>query len=106
MRNDGPWRNFCAPQTASMQPSAPIETIQSNRMRLVDLPAGAAGRVCELSGDPGYCGRLREIGFCESAVVEKIAGERTLICRLCETRIALSSAAAGHILVELIRGGI
>lgn len=70
------------------------------RMRLTELPEGTAGRVCELAGDPSVCLRLREIGFCESAVIEKIAGKRMLICQLCETRIALSDAAASHILVE------
>jgi ferrous iron transport protein A len=75
-------------------------------MRLNDLPVGATGRVCGLSGETDTCSRLREMGFCESAVIEKIAGERTLLCQLCGTRIALSDRAAAHILVELIRGGI
>jgi ferrous iron transport protein A len=69
-------------------------------MRLTDLRDGTAGRVCGLAGEPSVCVRLREIGFCESAVVAKIAGTRMLICQLCETRIALSGAAASHILVE------
>jgi ferrous iron transport protein A len=50
--------------------------------------------------------RLREMGFCESAVIEKIAGQSTLLCQLCGTRIALSDRAAQHIVVELIRGGV
>jgi ferrous iron transport protein A len=77
-------------------PSAP----PSRRVRLSELPAGASGRVRELAGERAICVRLREIGFCESAVIEKIAGTRMLICQLCETRIALSEAAASHILVE------
>ena len=81
-------------------------SIAPQRMRLTDLPVGAAGRVCELAGQPELCQRLREIGFCESAVIEKIAGEKTLICQLCQTRIALSDRAAQHIVVELIRGGV
>ena len=86
-------------QHHAMQRSAsPNPAIQM--MRLTDLPAGTAGRVRELDGDPSVCLRLREIGFCESAVIEKIAGNRMLICQLCETRIALSDAAASHILVE------
>ncbi len=70
------------------------------RMPLTELPAGTSGRVCELAGEPSFCVRLREMGFCESAVIDKIAGTRMLICVLCETRIALSDAAASHILVE------
>ncbi|HVT92061.1 MAG TPA: FeoA family protein [Bryobacteraceae bacterium] len=85
--------------------SAPLES-RSYRMRLTDLPIGATGRVCELSGQAEVCQRLREIGFCESAVIEKVSGQRTLLCQLCGTRIALSDRAAAHVVVELIRGGI
>jgi ferrous iron transport protein A len=77
----------------------------SDRMLLTELPNGAAGRVCELSGKADICQRLREIGFCESAVIEKVSGQRTLLCQVCGTRIALSDRAAQHIVVEMIRGG-
>ena len=73
------------------------------RMRLTELPNGESGRVCSLDGEAGTCSRLREMGFCESAIVEKVAGEKTLLCQLCGTRIALSDRAADHIVVELIR---
>jgi ferrous iron transport protein A len=46
------------------------------------------------------------MGFCESAVISKVSGDRLLLCELCGTRIALSDRAAQHIVVELIRGGI
>lgn len=74
-------------------------------MVLNELPVGATGRVCGLSGESDTCSRLREMGFCESAVIERISGERTLLCQLCGARIALSHRAAAHILVEMIRGG-
>ena len=77
-----------------------------SRMRLTELPNGESGRVCDLDGEVGTCARLREMGFCESAVVEKVAGQKTLLCQLCGTRIALSDRAADHIVVELIRGVI
>ncbi len=75
-------------------------------MPLTDLPVGAAGRVFALSGEATVCARLREMGFCESAVVEKISGTGagTLLCQLCGTRIALSDRAGTHIVVEMIRG--
>jgi ferrous iron transport protein A len=76
------------------------------RMPLTELPVGATGRVCALDGEAALCQRLREMGFCESAVIEKVSGERTLLCQLCGTRIALSDRAARHIVVELIRGGV
>jgi ferrous iron transport protein A len=76
------------------------------RMPLTELPAGTAGRVCALEGEADFCQRLREMGFCESAVIEKISGQHTLLCQLCGTRVALNERAARHILVELIRGGV
>ena len=84
----------------------PARTPQPSRMLLTELPVGAAGRVCALSGKAEVCQRLREMGFCESAVIEKVSGAHTLLCQLCGTRIALSDRAAAHVVVELIRGGI
>ncbi|WP_404424585.1 ferrous iron transport protein A [Nibricoccus sp. IMCC34717] len=75
------------------------------RMRLSDLPVGARGRVCELEGQAQFCQRLREMGFCESAVIEKVSGQHTLLCQVCGMKIALSGRAADHIVVELVRGG-
>jgi ferrous iron transport protein A len=82
------------------------DPFRPQRMRLTELPVGASGRVCELSGEANVCARLREMGFCESAVIAKVSGEKTLLCQLCNTRIALSDRAAQHIVVELIRGGV
>ncbi len=82
------------------------EPFRPQRLLLSELPAGASGRVCELKGQTEVCQRLREMGFCESAIIEKINGSRTLLCQLCGTRIALSERAAQHIVVELVRGGV
>ena len=76
------------------------------RLPLSEMPAGARGRVAQLTATAETCQRLREMGFCESAVIERVAGNRMLICQLCGTRIALSDRAAHHIQVELIRGGL
>jgi ferrous iron transport protein A len=83
-----------------------VDRCRPLRMPLTELPVGATGRVCELSGQSDVCQRLREMGFCESAVIEKVSGQKTLLCQLCGTRIALSDRAAQHIMVELIRGGV
>jgi ferrous iron transport protein A len=74
-------------------------------MPLSDLPVGAAGRVVALKGDPNASARLREMGFCESAVVEKLSGtgDDTLRCILAGTRIALGDRAGSHIIVDMIR---
>jgi ferrous iron transport protein A len=86
-------------------PIATSEPFRPQRMTLTELPIGATGRVCALAGETNVCARLRELGFCESAVIEKISGQKTLLCQLCGTRIALSDRTASHILVELVRGG-
>lgn len=78
---------------------------KQKRLPLSDLPTGTQGRVAELNGHVDFCQRLREMGFCESSVIQKIAGKNMLICQLCGTRIALSDRAAQQILVEPIRDG-
>jgi ferrous iron transport protein A len=78
----------------------------SQRFTLTQLPIGSAARVCALEGQPEVCQRLREMGFCESAIIEKVSGRHTLLCQVCGTRIALSERAARHIVVEMIRGGV
>jgi len=67
---------------------------------LCQLPAGALGRVRELTGDADFCQRVREMGFGESAFVTKVAGAGPFICQVNGTRIALSHSAAMRILVE------
>ena len=67
---------------------------------LCQLPAGAMGRVRELTGDFDFCQRVREMGFGESAFVTKVGGYGPFICQVNGTRIALSHSAAKCILVE------
>lgn len=69
---------------------------------LCQLPAHASGRVFALKGDPEFCQRVREMGFGESAFVTKVSGNRTILCQVNGTRIALGHAAASQILVERI----
>lgn len=67
---------------------------------LCQLPAGAMGRVRELSGSSDLCQRVREMGFGESAFVTKVGGSGPFIVQINGTRIALSHGAAMCILVE------
>lgn len=67
---------------------------------LCQLPAGLTGRVCQLTGDEGFCQRIREMGFGEAALVTKISGTTTSLCLVNGTRIALNHGAAMSILVE------
>jgi ferrous iron transport protein A len=70
---------------------------------LSKLPAGSSGRVNRLVGHEDVCQRLREIGFCESAVICRIGGERALVCDVCGTRVAVHELLAENIHVERIR---
>jgi len=79
------------------------EPFRPQRLRLTELPNGAAGRVCELVGQVEVCQRLREMGVGESIIIERISGQGTLLCQVSNTRLALSEGAAQHIVVELIR---
>lgn len=79
-----------------MQPVPPsVSTIPLSR-----LPAGTEARVHRLDGEGAVCQRLREIGFCESAIVSRVAGKHALVCQVCGTRIALHQAFGDRIHVE------
>lgn len=70
------------------------------RLRLSDLSSGERARVHSLEGEANLCSRLREMGFCESAVVEKLSGNHTMLCQVCGTRVALNGRIAQNIVVE------
>tara|TARA_R110000850_G_scaffold263564_5_gene392417 strand:- start:504 stop:761 length:258 start_codon:yes stop_codon:yes gene_type:complete len=46
------------------------------------------------------CDQLRNLGFCESLQVRKLANGRNLICSVCGTRIALSNDLAKQVKVS------
>jgi len=80
----------------------PVSTPLKNLSPLCQLPVGSTGRVCELTGDEGFCQRVREMGFGEAALVTKISGTTTTLCLVNGTRIALNHRAAMAILVEAL----
>lgn len=67
---------------------------------LNDVGTGQSVRIECLRGEEGVCQRLRELGFCEFAVIEKVADNGGLICRVCDARIAISKGLAGNIIVK------
>lgn len=91
-----------------MKPSLSITVLEldmpvppaNDVLPLCQLPAGALGRVRELTGDIHFCQRVREMGFGESAFVTKIGGSGPFICQVNGTRLALSHSAAMCIIVE------
>ncbi|MBM3851926.1 MAG: ferrous iron transport protein A [Verrucomicrobia bacterium] len=72
---------------------------------LCQLPAGATARVARLTGDEGFCQRIREMGFGEASLVTKISGSTTSLCLVNGMRIALNHGAAMSILVERLPAG-
>ena len=75
-------------------------------LNLSDVGAGAEVRVSRLECAPTTCQRLREMGFCENALVTKIRGGADLVCWVCGTRVALSARLAKQILVEHVDGKV
>ncbi|MFT4548329.1 MAG: ferrous iron transport protein A [Verrucomicrobiales bacterium] len=52
--------------------------------------------------DGPQCDRLRDLGFCESLQVRKLANGRNLICSVCGTRLAISRELADQVKVSPI----
>lgn len=73
-------------------------------LNLTQIGAGTEVRVSRLECPPQTCQRLREMGFCENALVTKIRGGADLVCWVCGTRVALSARLAKQILVEHVDG--
>jgi len=66
------------------------------------VKAGTAVRIKRLCVANEVAARLREIGFCEDAVVRLLTSRANIICLVCSARLALSEQLAQSILVEPI----
>ncbi len=53
-----------------------------------------------LRGEDGVCQRLREMGFCESSIVQKVADSGALICKVCDAKVILSKELGQKIIVK------
>lgn len=71
-----------------------IDSLQS----LAQAQVGCDFQIRSLEG-PG-CEQLRNLGFCETLQVRKLAGGRNLICSVCGTRLAVSRDLAEQIIVS------
>ena len=69
---------------------------------LHEVQAGRAVRIRRLEGAPEVTCRLREVGLCEGQVVRLIARHSSIICQVCNARMALNDALARMILVEAL----
>lgn len=70
------------------------------QIALSDVPIGHRVRIAQLQSHPETCSRLREMGFCENAVIRCInKGNGNIICEVCNTRVGLNQAVAQAIVV-------
>jgi ferrous iron transport protein A len=67
---------------------------------LAEIPAGTSATISRLETHPETCLRLRELGFCENAVIRRITdGSSQLICEVCNTKVGLNYSTANSIIV-------
>ncbi len=70
---------------------------------LSEIPVGKRVRIHQLESKPEVCNRLRELGFCENAIIRcVINGEGNLICEVCNTRVGLNHSIAQTIKVSIV----
>ena len=59
-----------------------------------------AVRVKQLSAPPDVIHRLREMGFCEEQQIRLLSHQSSIVCLVCNARLAISSQLAENIWVE------
>ncbi|MBL8013646.1 MAG: ferrous iron transport protein A [Candidatus Omnitrophica bacterium] len=67
---------------------------------LKDMGAGHKAKILRLSGDDATAHRLREMGFRESALIEKNTDNGAIICKVAQARVAISKKLAQNIFVK------
>ncbi len=68
---------------------------------LSEIPAGRFVRIHHLGSEANVNYRLREMGFCENAIVRLVVnGEGNLICEVSNTRVGLNQSVADDIIVS------
>lgn len=66
-----------------------------NRVR-----AGTCVRIKQLPESAELTTRLREIGLCEEQTVKLVSAKNSVICQVCNSRLAISTHLAEAIMVE------
>lgn len=69
---------------------------------LAQAKVGERLKIVDVRRDVAEASRLRELGFCESAEVCKLADAAACICVLMGTRVAIGRELAAHVMVESI----
>ncbi len=68
-------------------------------LTLRQLGRGVTARVARLAASEGECQRLREMGFCEQAIVRVLTPGAAVVCQICGARVCLSRQLADAIWV-------
>ena len=66
------------------------------------IEAGTTVCVRRLATSPDVCDRLRELGLREDSQVKLLSRHPSVICQVCNARVALSEELADAIFVELV----
>lgn len=76
------------------------EKSTGGELLLSEVSVGHRVKIIRLRGDESVVHRLREMGFRESAVVEKAVDSGAIICKVADARVAISKKLAQNIFVE------
>ncbi len=77
-----------------------MSAILEQPISLKQARCGEPLRILSVRNECPASQRLRELGFCEEAVVSKLADGSAMICRLCGIRVAIARDLGERILVE------
>ena len=84
-------------------PASVPNTERKTHLNLSQARCGERLKIVDLRKDSPATVRLRELGFCESAEVCKLADHGACICVLMGTRVAIGPELASHVFVERVR---
>ena len=89
------------PTPAENTPDACCADVETCRLSTVE--AGTTVCIKQLTVQPDVLNRLREMGLGEEQRIRLISRHPSLICQVCNARVALSKELAESILVEPLR---
>lgn len=74
--------------------------LPKGEFRLSDVTVGHRTKIVRVAGDESVAQRLREMGFRESSVIDKVADSGAIICKVADARVAISKKLAQNIFVR------
>lgn len=90
-------------QKSSAEPAADACCAAAETCPLSTVEAGTVVCIKQLTAQPNIVDRLREMGLGEQQRIRLISRHPSLICQVCNARVALSPDLAKAILVEPLR---